>query len=116
MAWTNASFMLGPLLPYLSFLSKEENDEIQKKYYDHMCRLSLIEIYEMIVENGFRPPFPHKTIVDSLNEGKFSNMNDAKSFKQMMLIELYGSLSVIENELGELFIYYCEKKIQRMRK
>lgn len=99
--WTKLSYTMGfNSFTHDDFLDSE-NLIIQKAFTDQMWSISLTDTIKRMISNGgmslSMPP-----TADSINEGKFSHIHEASSFKKMFMNEVAGWVDVYGDMLCEL--------------
>jgi hypothetical protein len=93
MVWTKAPYALGHVLPVPTnekFKSNGFDLVVQKAFFDQLWQTSLTEMME-ISGGKFRLP-PPSDIAPDLNDGKFSHTHEFKSFRDLYLTEVQGTL------------------------
>lgn len=101
LAWTKLVSIVTPaIIPSVEF-------NLQKSFYDFVCKMTLSEIITTIELNGGIKPFAFKDNVKKMNNDKEKYAHENKSFKQMFLSELSGFLEVHKESLDKTFIDLC---------
>ena len=93
LVWTKAAYVLGHVMPTFSdaaLTSQGIDVAIQKAFFDQLWETTLTDLL-VISEDEFRI-HDDPDISEPLNEGKFANLNDYRSFSDLFLIELKGVL------------------------
>lgn len=102
MVWTKLSYTMG----FNSFthdgLPDSENLIIQKSFTDQMWSISLTDQIKMMISNGVFRDLPEPPTAESINEGQFSHIHEASSFKQMFMNEVAGWVDAYGDMLCEL--------------
>jgi hypothetical protein len=110
MVWTRAAYVLGKVTPTFDSVSVDGATQLanQKAFFDHMWGLSLSDILAELGESAatWTPTMPD--LSQQLNEGKFANVGDYKSFKQLLLIELRGVLDCYQDVFANVIHQFYE--------
>lgn len=100
MVWTKLAYNMGFVTPTNQCFTPNMNSAIQKAFIDQMWSVTLADIVNITSENG-EPLIPSMPKLSAkLNEGKFSHSHENRSFKQMFLSELAGTLDVYETTIS----------------
>lgn len=109
LVWTKLAYNMGFVSPS-NTMFKDDEPVIQKAFLDHMWQISLLDMVEILLSaNGFQKPPPLDYSMQ-LNKGKFENQGEAKSFKQMKLIEVIGIVDCYRKDLAEMIAYMYERE------
>lgn len=102
MVWTRAAYVLGKVAPTLDSVDAATQLAIQKAFFDQMWSLSLTDILDQLNQDAamWSPTMPDTS--QKLNDGKFANVGDYKSFKQLLLIELRGVLDCYHDAFANI--------------
>jgi len=109
LVWTKLSYVMGYTSP-VNNVNIDLNNLIQKSFFDHMWEISLSEMISIMRENGGVIDTSFKDISEKLNEGKFSHVNENRSFKQMFLSELAGMIDVYKPLIQQAMFHIYKKK------
>ena len=92
MVWTRAAYVLGKVAPMFDGVDAATQLAIQKAFFDQMWVLTLSEILDQLGNHvvTWKPSMLDAS--KQMNDGKFANVRDYNSFKQLLLIELRGVL------------------------
>jgi hypothetical protein len=104
LVWTKIAFILLPNMPTMlgSF-------PLQKSFYDFTSKTSLLDIVNIIENNGGIKPFTFKDNIETLNKEKEKYKDENKSFKQMFLSEIGGHLNLFQDALNEAMFYMYQQ-------
>lgn len=103
--WSKAIFVVGATIPEdLAIFSVKENEYIQKEFFKQMWEYSFVDlIYKMGIETNTEILETSKNTVDSINIDKVRYEHENKSYKQVYMSEIAGSLDVYKNKIKNTF-------------
>jgi len=107
LAWTKVGYVLGFSTPALDDLPAELERAMQKAFLDQMWTITLTDMLDILGSNAASVP-RFRDISELQNRGKFDNLSDYSSFKQVFLIELAGVLEDYKSTLSDLMQYVYE--------
>lgn len=107
--WTKLSYVLGYSHPAPN-ISPEMDRLLQKSFFDHLWEISMREMIDVMRENGGIIDTKFKDISEGLNTGKFSHTHENRSFKQMFMSEIGGSVDAHRDLIKEAFIHLYQKE------
>ncbi len=108
--WPKVSHILGVFHPSSDAFSSEQNLAIQKSFLDHMWTKTLTEMIGTIgMENILNMP-KLNDISGEINKRKIEFSHENKSFKQLYLSEIGGTLDLYVPLLREMWSYLYEKE------
>lgn len=100
LVWTKCGYVLGYVAPKSDQRPFEYSNAIEKAFFDQMWAATFSDILDYL---GNRPDWKiDPTSVDQMNVGKFANDDGFNSFKQLFMIELAGTLDVLQESLAEI--------------
>ena len=101
LVWTRVGYVLGEVVPVTPGIPANTARMLQNAFDDVLWTYGLEEIMPAL-SLGKPPTLDYGALAKSLNEGKFANADDIKSFRQAYLIELWGTLDAYNELLGEI--------------
>ena len=112
LVWTKIPYCMGTF--DLDIPICDESNLIRKAYMDQMWSIKLIDMIDVMRENGeLRKRYDFHN-AEKLNIGKFKHSSDAKSFKDMFLNEVTGLVHSYGGCLGEMMVHIYEKSTDRI--
>lgn len=93
LVWSKLVNVLGVYHPIANIFSANEQALIQKAFFDHMWRLSLAQMVEIIGE-GAIPECSYSAITEHLNQANTAHAQEMINFAQVYRDEVYGALDV----------------------
>ncbi len=107
--WNKMPYVLGFLNPTLPFLSTQENEATQKRFFEYMWNISLTD---MIAKMGMKAieSYPkEEDISENLNKSKISSIKENASLHATFMSEIAGTLDVHGDKLASNFKYLYEE-------
>lgn len=110
LVWTKLAYNMGYITPVNKNIEESLDRILQKSFFDQMWQVSLSDMIHVMRSNGgpINTLFPDNS--SSLNNGKFSHIDENRSFEQMFLSELAGLLDFYKPLLLEVCCHMYQKK------
>lgn len=100
LVWTKCGYVLGYVAPKNDQMPFDYSNAIEKAFFDQMWAATFSDILDHL---GNCPDWKiDPTSVDQMNAGKFANDDGFNSFKQLFMIELAGTLDVLQQSLAKI--------------
>lgn len=114
LAWTKLAYVLGFMAPVSKSYPADVDLVLQKEFVDHMWTVSLGDMLRVMGTAAVgRFPRAFDDTSTSLNEGKFANLHEHNSFKQVFQSEIAGILDVFKPDLADLMRHVYELQFGR---
>jgi hypothetical protein len=108
LVWTKLAYVLGFVTPVSKELPADVSLLVQKAFVDRMWTVTLADMLRQMGAAVSSFPRAFKDVSTSLNDGKFANLNEHKSLKQVFLSEVAGILDVLKSDLASLMRHIYE--------
>lgn len=101
LVWSRLSYLFGVQHPTNETYEPAEMRVIQKAFFDHMWKCSLVEIVDRIADSPI-PLFDCRDLAKRLNDGSAAHENEIKQFPQAYAAEIRGNLSLFTSVAREI--------------
>ena len=103
LVWSKVGYTLGFLFPSVPALDTKTNFEVQKMFFDHVWRMTLVEMVDEFDDPG---PFPKQELVEltaRLNTEVAAHSDRLTSFAKAYEDELFGTVDLHGDTVVEIF-------------
>lgn len=109
--WNKMPYVLGLTKPNLEAFSTEINEEIQKRFFDHMWNISLSDMIDTMGMDAVKSWPKGVDISESLTQGKYEAAEENKSLHTTYMSEIAGILDVNQERVRET-VWYLYLQLQ----
>lgn len=103
--WNKMPYVLGRVNPDFEAFNPEENEEIQKRFFDHMWNISLSDMIDTMGMDAVRSWPKGDDISKELTLGKQKAVNENKTLHATYMSEIAGILDVNHERIREMLWY-----------